>query len=65
MAQALAQLLAQGQELGAALRILRQLVVARVLERLRPGGFFFLGHSESLNGVNSSVHPVAPAAYRK
>ena len=33
MAQALAQLLAQGQELGAALRILRQLVVARVLER--------------------------------
>jgi len=43
----------------------KQEVVARVLERLRPGGFFFLGHSESLNGVNSSVHPVAPAAYRK
>ncbi|MBO1248719.1 bifunctional [glutamate--ammonia ligase]-adenylyl-L-tyrosine phosphorylase/[glutamate--ammonia-ligase] adenylyltransferase [Comamonas denitrificans] len=33
MSQALAQLLAQGQELGTALRILRQLVVARVLER--------------------------------
>lgn len=43
----------------------KQEVVARVLERLRPGGYFFLGHSESLSGINSSVRAVAPAAYRK
>lgn len=43
----------------------KQGVVARVLERLRPGGFFFLGHSESLSGVNSSLQAIAPAAYRK
>ncbi len=40
-------------------------VVARLAERLRPGGYFIIGHSESLNGVNETLRPVAPTIYRK
>jgi chemotaxis protein methyltransferase CheR len=40
-------------------------VVARVAQRLHPGGHFFIGHSESLNGVNDSLQPLIPAAYQK
>ena len=40
-------------------------VIARVLEILKPGGHFFIGHSESLNELNDSVATVAPAVYRK
>ena len=32
---------------------------------LIPGGFLFLGHSETLTGVTLPVHPVAPAVYRR
>lgn len=40
-------------------------VIARVLENLKPGGHFFIGHSESLNELNDSVTAVAPSVYRK
>jgi len=40
-------------------------VVARVLSLLKPGGYFFIGHSESLNEITSAVQPLAPAVYRK
>lgn len=40
-------------------------VVARLVATLRPGGHFFPGHSESLNGVTSALETVAPAIYRK
>lgn len=40
-------------------------VVARVLGPLKRGGFFFIGHSESLNEVNTDVVQMAPAVYRK
>jgi len=40
-------------------------VVARVLGPLKRGGFFFIGHSESLNEVNTEVVQMAPAVYRK
>lgn len=43
----------------------KQQVVARLLEKLRPGGYFFVGHSESLNGVSDAVASIAPAIYRK
>ena len=43
----------------------KRAVVARVLANLKPGGYFCIGHSESLNDVNTSVHMVAPATYRK
>jgi chemotaxis protein methyltransferase CheR len=40
-------------------------VVARVLSLLKPGGYFFIGHSESLNDISDAVQPVAPSIYRK
>jgi len=43
----------------------KQKVVARLLPLLRPGGYFFVGHSESLNGVTDALKPMAPAIYKK
>lgn len=40
-------------------------VVARVLSLLRPGGYFLIGHSESLNDISTAVRQIAPAVYRK
>ncbi len=40
--------------------------VAAVLERhLLPGGYLFLSHAETLNGVTHSLHQVAPAVYQR
>jgi chemotaxis protein methyltransferase CheR len=40
-------------------------VVARVLNLLQPGGYLFIGHSESLIEVTDAVELLAPAIYRK
>lgn len=40
-------------------------VVARLLAKLRPGGIFIVGHSESLNGLTQGLEMVAPSVYRK
>ncbi len=40
-------------------------VVARVLNVLKPNGFLFIGHSESLIEVSEAVELVAPAIYQK
>ena len=40
-------------------------VVARVLGAVKPGGHFFIGHSESLNDVSTAVEQLAPSIYRK
>jgi chemotaxis protein methyltransferase CheR len=40
-------------------------VVARLLSPLKKGGYFLVGHSESLNDISSAVRPVAPSIYRK
>jgi chemotaxis protein methyltransferase CheR len=40
-------------------------VVQRLLSLLRPGGYFFISHSESLNGVNDELKIVMPSVYRK
>ena len=39
-------------------------VVARILGHLRPGGYLFIGHSESLNGVTEAVKPQVVSVYR-
>lgn len=41
-------------------RILRKLV-----SHLKPGRFLFLGHSETIHGMNLDVETVAPTVYRK
>ncbi|RZI44058.1 methyltransferase domain-containing protein [Herbaspirillum sp. HC18] len=40
-------------------------VVARVLAQLRRGGHFFIGHSESLNGISGDVELLSPSIYVK
>lgn len=40
-------------------------VVARVLSLLKPGGYFCIGHSESLNDISTAVQQIAPSIYRK
>ena len=40
-------------------------VVARVISTLKPGGYFCIGHSESLNDISSALHLVAPSIYQK
>lgn len=40
-------------------------VVARVIASIKPGGFFCIGHSESLNDISTAVQMVAPSIYKK
>lgn len=40
-------------------------VVARMLPLLKPGGYFIVSHSESLNGINDSLKIISPSIYRK
>ncbi|WP_310448357.1 protein-glutamate O-methyltransferase CheR [Thiobacillus sp.] len=40
-------------------------VVTRLLAKLRPGGIFIVGHSESLNGLAQGLETLAPSIYRK
>jgi chemotaxis protein methyltransferase CheR len=43
----------------------KRAVVERVLAPLKPGGHFFIGHSESLNEISTAVQQLAPSIYRK
>jgi chemotaxis protein methyltransferase CheR len=40
-------------------------IVSRVLAKLKPGGTFFIGHSETLTGITDRVERVAPTTYIK
>ena len=40
-------------------------IVERVTRQLRRGGWLFIGHSESLNGVTSALQPVRPTIYQR
>lgn len=40
-------------------------VVPRLVEYLRPGGYFIVSHSESLHGVTETLQMVIPSVYRK
>jgi chemotaxis protein methyltransferase CheR len=44
---------------------MKRRVVAKLLPLLKPGGWFFISHSESLQGVTEQLRGVAPAVYRK
>jgi len=39
-------------------------VVARLVEQLHPGGYFIVGHSESLNGLTDSLRSLKPTIYQ-
>ena len=38
-------------------------VVARLVEQLHPGGYFIVGHSESLNGLTDTLRAIKPTIY--
>ena len=40
-------------------------VVGRVIDAIKPGGHFLIGHSETLNGISDAVRALGPAVYRK
>ena len=40
-------------------------LLGRLVRHLIPGGYFFAGHSESLQGMDLPLTPVAPSVYRK
>lgn len=42
----------------------RKEVVARIVRKLRPGGYLILGHSESLNGIENSLKLTQPTVYQ-
>jgi chemotaxis protein methyltransferase CheR len=46
-------------------RTTQEELVGRLSNRLEPGGYLFIGHSESLNGVQHGLQYVQPAIYRK
>lgn len=43
----------------------KELVITKVIKNLRPGGYLFIGHSETLSGIECGLQQVAPAIYRK
>lgn len=42
----------------------RKALIERIRRHLRPGGYLFIGHSESLNGMNPNLQMVLPSIYR-
>lgn len=44
---------------------MKRQVVQRVVGKLRSGGYFFVGHAETLNGFSDDLELVAPTVYRK
>jgi chemotaxis protein methyltransferase CheR len=40
-------------------------LLEKLTRQLAPGGYFFAGHSESIQGMDLPLVPVAPAVYRK
>jgi chemotaxis protein methyltransferase CheR len=43
----------------------QQAVLTRLCDHLRPGGFLFLGHSESLAGFGLPLRPVGTTVFRR
>ncbi len=43
----------------------KQQIVNRVISALKPGGLFFIGHSETLNGITDLIKQIKPTIYQK
>ncbi len=44
---------------------IQQRVVTMLERHLKPGGYLFIAHSESLNGIAHGLEPLLPAVFRK
>jgi len=56
---------AAGLQTGEEPYTLAMVVRHRFVEVLRPGGFVFLGHSETTNGLSVPLSQVVPTVYRR
>jgi chemotaxis protein methyltransferase CheR len=45
--------------------VTQEKVIARFYQRLEAGGYFFVGHSESLNRIKQPMSYICPATYRR
>ena len=45
--------------------VVRKKVVSQILERIKKGGYLFIGHSESLHGIKLPLAVVQPSIYMK
>jgi chemotaxis protein methyltransferase CheR len=43
----------------------KQQIIENIYHRLTPGGYLFIGHSESIKGMHRNLHYVAPTIYQK
>jgi chemotaxis protein methyltransferase CheR len=43
----------------------QQILMRKFYQQLRPGGYLFLGHSETLNGINDDFSSVSSTVYLK
>jgi len=43
----------------------KSVLVEKILRHLRPGGYFMIGHSETLTGISSGVRMIRPSIYQK
>jgi chemotaxis protein methyltransferase CheR len=43
----------------------KEMIVNKLFNHLKPGGYLFVGHSESLNGLNTPFQYIQPAVYRR
>ena len=46
-------------------KAIQQRVVTMLERHLKPGGYLFIAHSESLNGIVHGLEPLQPAVFRK
>jgi chemotaxis protein methyltransferase CheR len=46
-------------------RATQQAILGRIVRTLRPGGYLFMGHAESLSGLDLPLIQVEPAIYRR
>jgi chemotaxis protein methyltransferase CheR len=46
-------------------KAIQQRVVTMLERHLKPGGYLFIAHSESLNGIVHGLEPIVPAVFRK
>lgn len=46
-------------------KVTQESVINKLCQRLRKGGYFFLGHSESILGKNVPLKPILPTIYEK
>jgi chemotaxis protein methyltransferase CheR len=45
--------------------VTQERLIARFYQKLESGGYFFVGHSESLNRINQPMRYIRPAIFRR